>query len=208
MKKLLLILSAAAAFLGMTGCGANNQEADQDREGGGALPIGYYSNENHGKGGNAILNDENDGPITEMMDHTFGGEGKGNRSPQQREGRNNNGTGLNNENDSFLEKVNTSTEDVEGVEDARTLVTGKQVLIAVKISDENRAEKVKANIKNAVKDHVEGRSLTVVTDNGTYNRVKNVENELRSGTAQEKMRKDVENIFRSLNVNTEQGKNK
>lgn len=203
-----MTLSVAVAFIGMTGCGANNEEAGQDGEGGGALPIGYYSNENHGKGGNAIVNEENDGPVTEMMDHTFGGEGKGNRSPQQGDGRNNNGSGLNNENDNFLEKINTSAEDVEGVEDARTIVSRKQVLIAAKITDGNQAEKVKANIENAVKDHTDGRSLTVVTDNGTYNTVKDLENDLRSGRAQEQTKEEVENLFRSLKVNTQQGKNK
>lgn len=209
MRKLLITLSIAAAFVGMTGCGANNEQAGQGGEGGGGpLPIGYYSNENHGGGGNVILNEDNDGPVTEMMDHTFGAEGKGKPSPQDGEGRNNNGTGLNNENDNILEKINTSAEDVKGVEDARTIVSGKQVLIAAKITDKNQAEKVKTNIKNAVKDHTDGRSLTVVTDNGTYNRVKDVENGLRSGRAQEQMKEDVENLFRSLKPNTQQGKSK
>lgn len=202
-----MTLSIAAVFIGMAGCGADNEEASQNGEGGGTLPIGYYSNENHGKGGNAILNEENDGPITEIMDHTFGGEGKGNPSPQQGEGRNNKGTGLNNENDHLLEKINTSAEDVEGVEDIRTIVSGKQIVIAAKITDENQAEKVKARIENAVKDHTDGRSLTVVTDNGTYNTVKDLENDLRSGRAQEQTKEDVDNLFRSLKANTQQGKN-
>ncbi len=39
------------------------------------LSIGYYSNEKHeNKGGNAVLLDgaDNDGPVTEIMDHSLG----------------------------------------------------------------------------------------------------------------------------------------
>lgn len=208
MRKTLLAFCTTVLLMGMTGCGAN-EEAGQDGEGSGkTLPIGYSSNENHGKGGNAILNEENDGPITEMMDHTFGTEGKDKASPQQEKARNNNRTGLNHENDNYLEKINTSAEDVEGVEDARTIVSGKQILIAVKLKDEKQAEKAKANIKNAVKDFTDGHSLTVVTDNRTYNRVKAVENNLRNGRAQKQMKEDVNNLFRSLKINTQKENNK
>ncbi len=40
-------------------------------------PVGYYSNENHeNNGGNAVLLDgaDNDGPVTEIMDHSLGAE--------------------------------------------------------------------------------------------------------------------------------------
>lgn len=42
--------------------------------------MGYYSNENHSKqNGNArILDGDNDGPLTEMMDHSLGQEGNNN----------------------------------------------------------------------------------------------------------------------------------
>lgn len=47
------------------------------------LRVGYYSNENH-HNGNARILDDNDGPLTEIMDHTFGNEVGNDRSRNNR----------------------------------------------------------------------------------------------------------------------------
>jgi len=59
--------------LGLAGCG-NDESAVQDRNTERVQPFGYYSNENHENGGNVRILDDNDGPITEMMDHSLGNE--------------------------------------------------------------------------------------------------------------------------------------
>ncbi|MFL6558332.1 MAG: YhcN/YlaJ family sporulation lipoprotein [Bacillus sp. (in: firmicutes)] len=68
-KKQWMIPLSAALMLGLAGCGNN------DRAGGNnALrPVGYYSNENHPTSDNDLFRDD-DGAITEMMDHSLGDE--------------------------------------------------------------------------------------------------------------------------------------
>ena len=73
-------------IIGLTGCGNSNETAVQDQRNDETIPIGYYSNENHdGNGGNAILlEDDNDGPATETLDHTLGREREVNRQSVQK----------------------------------------------------------------------------------------------------------------------------
>ncbi|WP_071395891.1 YhcN/YlaJ family sporulation lipoprotein [Bacillus tuaregi] len=75
------LLPTMFIMIGLTGCG-NDESAIQDRRNDNdTIPIGYYSNENHdGNGGNAILlEDDNDGPATEALDHSLGKERGTNR---------------------------------------------------------------------------------------------------------------------------------
>lgn len=74
----------AGLVIGLTGCNTNDETALQDKRTERAMPIGYYSNENHeksGNGGNAIILEgaDNDGPAVEMMDHTLGRESETNK---------------------------------------------------------------------------------------------------------------------------------
>lgn len=69
-------------IIGLTGCGNDGETALQDKQTKNTTPVGYYSNEEHeSKGGNAILLDgsDNDGPATEIMDHTWGVERETNK---------------------------------------------------------------------------------------------------------------------------------
>ena len=69
-----MIPLSAVMMIGLSGCAANNNRADvNDQNQNPARPIGYYSNENHQNKGNGLTTD-NDGPLTEMMDHTLGVE--------------------------------------------------------------------------------------------------------------------------------------
>ena len=84
-------------LVGLVGCGNDNETAN---EGGrtDATPIGYYSNEKHGNnGGNAILLDgaDNDGPVTEIMDHTYGAEQNTNQKYVRVKNENNNNNQVN-----------------------------------------------------------------------------------------------------------------
>jgi spore cortex protein len=74
---LVLPLTAALTF-GLVGCANNDEGANQTGTGRNAQPMGYYSNENHK--GNARIMDDNDGPVTEIMDHSVGAERNQNRN--------------------------------------------------------------------------------------------------------------------------------
>jgi spore cortex protein len=63
----------AIMVFGVSGCAGNNHAGVNERYQNNARPIGYYSNENHPNQTNALFTD-NDGPLTEMMDHTLGAE--------------------------------------------------------------------------------------------------------------------------------------
>lgn len=56
-------------FFGLVGCSGNNRSNVNDI----TRPIGYYSNENHPNRMPNLFHDD-DGPIVEYLDHTFGTE--------------------------------------------------------------------------------------------------------------------------------------
>lgn len=72
-KKQWMIPLSAVMMIGLAGCGNSNRTGVNDSNQNLARPMGYYSNENHPNGGNGLIRD-NDGPLTEMMDHTLGAE--------------------------------------------------------------------------------------------------------------------------------------
>jgi spore cortex protein len=63
----------AIMVFGVSGCAGNNHAGVNERYQNNAQPIGYYSNENHPNQTNALFTDD-DGPLTEMMDHSLGAE--------------------------------------------------------------------------------------------------------------------------------------
>lgn len=94
-KKIVLPASAILTLF-IAGCGDKNSA--QDRYTDSAQPIGYYSNEDHQKsGGNARMLDDNDGAITEMLDHSAGQESDNvrNRELKAMQNRDENGNPVN-----------------------------------------------------------------------------------------------------------------
>jgi len=66
----------------LTACNTNNEEAGMQRYNDSTRPVGYYSNERDmrmvdraERNGNAILMNDNDGPVTEIMDRTTRDDG-------------------------------------------------------------------------------------------------------------------------------------
>ncbi|EKN66204.1 spore cortex protein CoxA [Neobacillus bataviensis LMG 21833] len=72
-KKQWMIPLSAFLLLGAAGCASDNNRAGVKGNNNLTRPIGYYSNENHPNNGNELIRD-NDGAITEMMDHNLGAE--------------------------------------------------------------------------------------------------------------------------------------
>ncbi len=187
-KKFLLLTAICA----LAGCGADNDEAGQNRD---TVPIGYYSNENHDNGRGFFRHeDDNDGPLTEIMDHTFGKEGTAPRpagSRQQRDANKKAG-----ETTEYIEKTTASAKSVPGVEDAAVIFSGNRVLVAVRIADGNRTDKIRTAVEKQVRDRLNVHSLTVVADKRVYERVKRLENELRNGKVSKQVREEIENMLR------------
>jgi spore cortex protein len=73
-KKQWMIPLSAALMLGLAGCANDNNRAGVNKNNNNSLrPVGYYSNENHPTSDNDLFRDD-DGAITEMMDHSLGDE--------------------------------------------------------------------------------------------------------------------------------------
>ncbi|WP_170169199.1 spore cortex protein CoxA [Mesobacillus subterraneus] len=89
-KRKLLLPFATLFVIGLTGCNGNNENAIQDRNTNPAQPIGYYSNE---KGNEIDGMDDREGPLTEILDHNFGKEGRvaGERKRMMLQSRDENG---------------------------------------------------------------------------------------------------------------------
>lgn len=244
-KKSLLLPIAGLMTLGLAACGNNDEAAVQDRYTEKTQPLGYYSNENH-RNGNARILGDNDGPVFEMMDHTFGDEPHDNRNrrTQVLQVRDENGnpgnptTPLAKYDRNFFErdnrfstsdanyhghlddntrqprssyytayegeladKIGDVTASVKNVNDVRSVVYGSDVLIAVDLNDYMREEETKRNISRAVQPYLKGRSVTVVTDEGTFSRIRNLDNDLRDGGPRESVDLDIRNMFRSFKIN-------
>lgn len=200
--------------IGLTGCGVNeDQTADRNRQNN-ARPIGYYSNEQH-EGNNGVGNADNDGPITEMMDHTFGDEGNTNRN-NVRNVNNRNGTNVRNVNNrnnvnttdrdervsydkELAEKVSDRVTKMDNVKNARTLVYGENVLVAIEVENTKNVAKTKAKVKDKLNDSLNGRDISVVTDRGIFNNIEDINRSIRNGQPRQTINNNIENIFQDLN---------
>jgi spore cortex protein len=98
----------------------------------------------------------------------------------------------------LAEKIGDETAAVRNVEDVRSVVYGSDVLIAVDLSDYSREEQTKQDIQQAVSPYLRGRSCTVVTDEGTFSRIRNIDNDLRDGGPREQIDLDMKDMFHSL----------
>jgi spore cortex protein len=98
----------------------------------------------------------------------------------------------------LAEKIGDVTASVENVEDVRSVVYGSNVLIAVDLTDYSKDEETKEEISQAVKPYLRGRSTTVVTDEGTFSRIRNIDNDLRDGGPREQIDLDIKDMFRTI----------
>jgi spore cortex protein len=103
----------------------------------------------------------------------------------------------------LAEKIGEVTGKVDNVSDVRAVAYGTDVLIAVELQDhsKDKEEETKARIKKAVKPYLNGRSVKVVTDEGTFSRVRNIDNDLRDGGPFEGINLDIDNMFKALKNN-------
>jgi spore cortex protein len=84
-----MIPLSATLLLSAAGCAGQNNHADVKNS---VRPIGYYSNENHPNNDYELLRD-NDGALTDMMDHNLGDEDQSinQQTKQQMQNRDKNG---------------------------------------------------------------------------------------------------------------------
>lgn len=233
MRKVYKIISVAALLtIGLAGCGSTDQGAMGSNQSDGALSMGYYSNENHGNGGNVRINEENDGPLVEIMDHTFGTEGNQirqdtdgnvirkndqnifNRQPGFRTSDVNYHGHLDQNNDgarssyytaydgNLSKTIANAASKVKNVKDVRSVVKGNKVIVATILENNSDEQTTKRAIAKAVKRHLNGKSLTIVTDEATFSRIRTIDNSLRDGVPKDQVQQDINNMLRSVENRT------
>jgi len=218
-KRQWMIPLSFSLLVGAAGC-AN----DNNRTGTGnnvARPMGYYSNENHANNDYGILRD-NDGALTEIMDHNLGVEdqaineknsrqmqtrdengnppnptvprAKTDRNFFQRDNRfstsdlnyhghlsaknGNNGVVTNPEfQDRFTAKIRNKVENIDNVRNVRSVAYGNTVIVSVSLHDNDRAAETKRSIQKVVQPYAKGKSVQVITDEGTMGRDRNIHND-------------------------------
>jgi len=169
----------------LTGCGNTNQDLDNDGNDS-ELPLGYYSNERHEQEstGNARVlgNQDNDGPLTEAMDHTFGLEGQQNRVKARNVNQQKSlGDNVNAYDTELADKINNAALKVKNVKDVRTVVYNDNVLIALEVNNRKTINATKADVRKNVGSYIKGKEASIVTDKGIFLNIDSINKGIRKG---------------------------
>ncbi|WP_066063857.1 YhcN/YlaJ family sporulation lipoprotein [Neobacillus soli] len=222
-KKQWMIPLSAVMMIGLAGCTSDtNRTGVSEKNNNNPLrPVGYYSNENHPTNDNELLRD-NDGALTEIMDHTLGDEDNvtNEQNRRQMQTRDENGnpknpttplaskdrnffqrdnrfstsdmnyhghlnkqigkTGISTDpkfQDNFSNKIRSKVAKINNVQDVRSVAYGNTVIVSVNLADNSKAAATKQAIRNVVKPYADGRTITVLTDEGTIGRDRNIRND-------------------------------
>ena len=169
----------------LSGCGNTNQDLDNDGNDS-ELPLGYYSNERHEQEstGNARVlgNQDNDGPLTEAMDHTFGLEGQQNRVKARNVNQQKSlGDNVNAYDTELADKINNAALKVKNVKDVRTVVYNDNVLIALEVNNRKTINATKADVRKNVGSYIKGKEASIVTDKGIFLNIDSINKGIRKG---------------------------
>jgi spore cortex protein len=103
----------------------------------------------------------------------------------------------NNYNGRLAEEISNRVQNVDNVEDVRTIVNGNDVLVAIDTNDRNN-KTVEQEVRNAIRSVAAGKDVRVVTDENIFTRARNIDNDLRDGGPTEELDTDVRNMFQEL----------
>ncbi|MCC3356577.1 YhcN/YlaJ family sporulation lipoprotein [Bacillus sp. REN16] len=106
--------------------------------------------------------------------------------------------GYYNDNGNLVRKISERAEKVKNVEDARVIVTDDNVLIAVDTNDNNNRNNVQNAVEKAVAPLAGNRNVNVVTDEGTFTRVRDIDNNIRNGNRRETIDADIKDLFDNI----------
>ncbi|MGD7007781.1 YhcN/YlaJ family sporulation lipoprotein [Metabacillus sp. 84] len=199
-KKTIQFGSLALLTAGVLGgCGNNDDNAMNYNDN--MQPIGMYSNEHDGRGRDHA---DNEGPITEMMD------GDRNDRPDRginERGMNNqtvpiadnhgDGNGYYSDNEQKIaDKVSKKIAGMPNVDDVRTIVTEDNVVVGVDTSDVNDKNAKNAIIKET-KKMAEGKNVDVFTDEGSFDRLVQIDNDIKGGTDRKSIDADIQEFMKN-----------
>ncbi|MEH7379806.1 YhcN/YlaJ family sporulation lipoprotein [Bacillus sp. JJ1533] len=106
--------------------------------------------------------------------------------------------GYYNDNGKLVRKISERANKVKNVDDARVIVTDDNVLVAVDTNDNNNRNNVQNAVKKAVAPLAGNRNINVVTDEGTFTRVRDIDNDIRNGNRRESIDADIKDLFNNI----------
>lgn len=84
-------------------------------------------------------------------------------------------------------KAGSAAESVDNVDKVRSVLFGRDVVIAVTYKNKSLKEKTNENIKKAVHPYLEGRELRIIEDEGTFSRTRNIDYDRKNGNPRESL---------------------
>ncbi|UAL51168.1 MULTISPECIES: YhcN/YlaJ family sporulation lipoprotein [Metabacillus] len=96
--------------------------------------------------------------------------------------------------EAIAKNVSEKASDVKEVDDVRTVVNGDQVLVAIDTDDKND-KNVKDAVLNAVRPAAKGKEVQVVTDEGTFSRVRTINDNIENGQPKKTIDTDIRDLF-------------
>ncbi|RBW70416.1 hypothetical protein DS031_05130 [Bacillus taeanensis] len=214
MKKIAWTLSATMLIGGLTACNMNDNNEAMDYNDN-VRPIGYYSNDNGNNRplgvnynnrnvGMGNLDNTAEGPLTDMVDQDDNYHYRNDPRNYNRRGvmdrpndRPRNVGYYDGTDNELAERIADKVEKLNNIKDVNTLVYGNRVVIAVDTNDQNDQD-VEASVRKAVNSIVQGRNVTVVTDEDLFGRIDNINNDMRDGRDFNEVQPEINNIFNDL----------
>ncbi|TKD70269.1 YhcN/YlaJ family sporulation lipoprotein [Pseudalkalibacillus hwajinpoensis] len=193
MKKSILTLSTMMLAGGLIGCTADNEAMDT-RYNDSSRPIGYYTSEDNN-------GDYREGAVTDMIDRDYNNGVKAPDKKQMDRRNGMNGPGYMRTDDNYSgydnelsTRLSKRIEKLKNVEDARVIVYGDQIMIAVDTNDRNDAD-VKDSVRSEVAKVTKQKNITISTDEDVFGRMGDVNNRLEDGDAFKEVQSDVNAIL-------------
>lgn len=106
--------------------------------------------------------------------------------------------GYYNDNGKLVRKISDRASKVKNVKDARVIVTDDNVLVAVDTNDNNNHNNVQNAVEKVVQPLAGNRNVNVVTDEGTFTRVRDIDNDIRNGNRRDTIDADIKDLFDNI----------
>ena len=103
----------------------------------------------------------------------------------------------NNNSGNLVQKIVDRVEKIDNVDDARAVAMGDNIIIAIDTQD-NNDKNVGEKVRKEVKDITKGKDVRVVTDEATYTRVRDLDNNIRNGRGQDTIDADLGDLFENV----------
>ncbi|WP_342488464.1 YhcN/YlaJ family sporulation lipoprotein [Cytobacillus sp. FSL W7-1323] len=208
-KKILFVPFAVVMSMSLAACGTNNDASETtDENRNRTVPMGYYTNEQHNQKSKFKLLNDDDGAVTEWMDHSLGDEtdttrdGKFSKTDVNYNGHiEYNHVPRSNYYQSYegelIEKVIHEAEEVEQVKEARAAEHDGKIVIALRLNKDADEKQVEQEVFSKVKSFVGERKVRIVTNESQFFRLNTIDNDVKAGLPMEKINENIDEIFYS-----------